>query len=340
MTAAKKWSVREATANDDAGLGELFRVVFGFDRGDEHYHWKFRDNPAGPPIIALAEAEGKIVGQYALWPTQLRLGTELVSGAQSLDTMTHPDFRGQGMFTVLAEECMRYAAARGVEALYGFPNDNSQPGFVRKLDWDCTGLVPMWIRPLRVSKHRRTPSWIGPVADLAALLLPRGRTRAFEMRAGSPSVDVIEGILAPWRAQKSICRVERSAAHFAWRFGPASGMRYTYVCAYRNDQLSAMGVWGIDIRNGNAVLAELHSRDSAAAQAVLSAIVDVAIDANCPLLLAVSGRPSLASTLARCGFIRCGAIPFIVRKLTARTLGANVHTHSNWEVFGADLDTM
>lgn len=340
MTAPRKWSVREATADDDAGLGALFRVVFGFDRGKEHYHWKFRDNPAGPPIIALAEAEGKIVGQYALWPTQLRLGAELVSGAQSLDTMTHPDFRGQGMFTVLAEECMRYAAKRGVEALYGFPNDSSQPGFIRKLDWDHTGDVPMWIRPLRISRHRRTPSWIAPVADLVAFLLPRGGARAFDMRTGPPATDAIEGILAPWRERKGICRVERSAPHFAWRFASASGMRYAYVCAYRNDELSAMGVWGIDIRNGNAVLAELLSLNSAAAQAVLSVIVDTATHAQCPLLFAINGRPSLASSLSRCGFVRCGTIPFIVRKLTARTLGANVHTHSNWEVFGADLDTM
>jgi len=340
MNAPRKWTVREATANDDAGLGELFRVVFGFDRGKEHHHWKFRDNPSGQPIVALAEAEGKIVGQYALWPTQLRLGTELVSGAQSLDTMTHADFRGQGMFTVLADECMRYAAKRGVEALYGFPNESSRPGFVRKLDWDCTGDVPIWIRPLRVSKHRRTPTWLGPAADLAAMLLPRGRARAFEMRITPPSDDAIEAILAPWRDQKGICRVERSAAHFAWRFAEASGMRYAHVCAYRNSELFAMGVWGIDIRNGNAVLAELLSLDSAAAQAVISVIVDFAARAECPLVFAVNSRSSLAFSLARCGFIRCGTIPFIVRKLTARTLGANVHTHANWEVFGADLDTM
>lgn len=339
MTSPRAWSVREASASDDAAIAELFRVVFGFDRGAEHQNWKFRDNPAGAPIIAVAEANDRIVGQYALWPTHLRLGSERVLGAQSLDTMTHPEYRGQGMFTVLAEECMRYAAARGVEALYGFPNDNSQPGFVRKLDWDCTGSVPMWVRPLKISVHRRTPSWAGAAADMAARLLPRGRTGTFELSHGASPPENLEGLLALWHAQKGLCRVDRSPAQYLWRFAPAAGMRYQYVCAHRSGRLAGMGIWGIDIRNGNAVLAELLAVDAAAAEGVLSAIVRSTVTSGCPLMLAISSRATLAPVLIRCGFVRSGSIPFIVRKLTARTLGANVHSHSNWDLFGADLDT-
>jgi hypothetical protein len=54
---------------------------------------------------------------------------------------------------------------------------------------------------------------------------------------------------------------------------------------------------------------------------------------------AVSSRRVLADTLKRCGFLRRQALPLIVRKLTAKTLGANAHTHENWDVFGCDLDT-
>lgn len=337
MKQTRSWDIRMASVADDAGLGELFRVVVGFDRGTEHHRWKFHHNLDGAPVIVVAEHQGRIVGQYALWPTRLRLGNEVVLGAQSLDTMTHPDYRGQGMFTVLAEECMRRAAERGIEALYGFPNENSRPGFVRKLDWDCTGDIPIWVRPLTISKHRRVPSWAGPLANVAVRFLPSGRLGALEERAEMPTYIAQQELIDRWREQQGLCRVERSQERFAWRFSAASGMQYRWVCAYQGEKLLAMGVWGTDIRNGNAVLSELLSIDAFSAEAVLSTIIQNA--AACPLILAVSSRTELVSTLRRCGFVRHGNFPLIVRKLTARSLGANVHTHSNWEVFGADLDT-
>jgi predicted N-acetyltransferase YhbS len=151
------WIVREAVPEDDPQIADLFDGVFGFRPSASHIDWKFRQNPDAIPLTVVAECENTIVGQYALWSTRLRLGREVVIGAQSLDTMTHPDFRGQGMFVALATECMELAFQRGVEALYGFPNDNSYPGFVRRLDWDHTGDVAGWVRPLVPSRHKRVP---------------------------------------------------------------------------------------------------------------------------------------------------------------------------------------
>lgn len=339
MAKARTWTVREAAPEDDIALGQLFREVFGFDRGEAHHRWKFRSNPAGDPIIAVAQDGDRLVGQYALWPTVLRLGRERVLGAQSLDTMTHPDFRGQGMFTVVAEECMRYAAARGVEALYGFPNSNSQPGFVRRLDWDCTGEIGTWARPLRPSRHPRSPRWAGPLLDMAAACWPSGRAAGCELRLDWPDSDALDGLLQPQAARDGVCRVEHSAAYFAWRFAADAGLRYRPVAAWRAGSLVAFAVWGTQLRNGVAVLSELTACDAAAGQAVLSAAVAQAREAQCPLMLACSNRPDLRGTLARCGFVRYGGLPLIVRKLTARTLGANVHTHAAWELFGSDLDT-
>ncbi len=339
MSKFHSWTVREAMPGDDAALSELFYVVFGFDRSVDHYRWKFQDNPQGPPVIALAEDQGKVVGQYALWPTALRLGQQVVRGAQSLDTMTHPDYRGQGIFPILAEQCMKYAAARGIEALYGFPNGNSQPGFVRKLDWDYTGDIQIWARPLAIGRHKLVPRWAAPLASGAARLLPRGSSSGFAIRAQMPPAEAMDQVLACWRERKGLCRVERTTEHFAWRFSTASSMRYRWVCAYRGAELVAIGVWGTDIRNGNAVLAELLTDDVAAARAVLSVMIGEATAAGCPLMRAVSSRELLVPALRRCGFVREGGLPLIVRKLTARSLGANVHTHARWDLFGADLDT-
>ena len=92
-------------------IRELFTAVFHSTRPKEHFTWKFHDNPAGQSIIVVAECSGQIVGQYALMPTQLRLGADNVYSAQAFDAMTHPDYRNQGMFTALAKTCIEMAAS-------------------------------------------------------------------------------------------------------------------------------------------------------------------------------------------------------------------------------------
>lgn len=339
MRSKRSWTVREATFADSSRLAILFYKVFGFEYSQSHYHWKFFENPDGPPIIAVAEDGEQLVGQYALWPTRMRLGSSVVLGAQSLDTMTHPDYRGQGMFTILAEHCMKFAADRGVEMLYGFPNENSYAGFVRKLDWDCTGNIPLWTRPLHPAKHRRVPRWAGPVANLATTLLPRGRSGSFQIRCEMPDPASLEGLLNEWRAKKDRCRVERTIERYRWRFSSDSTMRYHWIAAYEQDQLRGMAVWGIDIRNGNALLAEVLGEQAAAITSVISIAVRQALKSDSPLFLAVNSIETYAAALRKAGFFKQRSIPLIVRKLTPKTLGANTHTHDSWDLFGADLDT-
>ena len=44
-----------------------------------------------------------------------------------MDTMTHPDYQGQGVFTKLAKACYDITAIDGYRVLYGFPNPYSYP---------------------------------------------------------------------------------------------------------------------------------------------------------------------------------------------------------------------
>jgi GNAT superfamily N-acetyltransferase len=339
MAKAVSWVTREGTAADAPDLRKLFELAFGFDRGAAYDAWKFRDNPDGPPIIAVAEDQGKIVGQYALWPTTLRLGPHIIRGAQSLDTMTHPDYRGQGMFTVLAEQCMRFAVARGIEVLYGFPNESSYPGFVRKLDWDCTGTIPVWTRFLRPSRHQRLPRWMGPFADVGAKILPRGSRAGFRVETGLPPAALLQQMLENWRKREGRCRIERTAERYAWRFSQVSGLNYQWICAYRGTDLLSVAVWGTDLRNGNALLAEVLGDDEKAIEAVISESVRQALQFGAPIMLVVGNDRLTNRALKRAGFFRTAQLPLIVRKLTARSIGVNVHTHECWDIFGADVDT-
>ena len=329
----RTWTIRPGTAEDGEALRELFAVVFGAERGSAQHAWKFDANPAGPPVLAVAEDAGRLVGQYALWPQRLRLGTEVVQAAQSLDTMTHPDYRGQGMFTVLAKEAMGYAEERGIEVLFGFPNSASYPGFVTKLDWDHVVDVPNWTRVLRPSGHARVPGWAGPVTDAGARLLPKGASADRARRIDSDP-ELLSG-LAGQAHGKGVVGVDRAPDYLAWRFDAASERDYQWLAVGAD----AVAVWGRDATTGRAYLADLAGSDAPSTAAALAGVIGQAAAAGCTELVACGQRDGLGSLLRRAGFVRRATLPLITRKLTTRVLPANVHSAGSWSVFGADLDT-
>ena len=336
----RTWTVRLAQPSDARRIAELFETVFGLSRSVAHTTWKFDQNPAGPPVVVVAEDGDRIVGQYALWPTPLRLGGTSVLGAQSLETMTHPDYRGQGMFTVLANESFIAAADRGVEVLYGFPNSNSFHGFVRRLNWDHTGDVGLWVHPLHMGLHHRVPAALKPFAEIAGAIWPSGNSRGFEVSHSPEPPNDLAALAARSVSDKDSCSIDRSASWLQWRYSPAAGANYEWVTARRagGDAVAAI-VWGADLRNRNAVFVDFLGDDSAGLRAALSAALRRAHARQHSLATALVQYPAAERVLRANGFIRAGRLPLIVRKLTARTLGANIHDHASWRIVGGDVDT-
>jgi hypothetical protein len=71
---------------------------------------------------------------YGLVPCHFSINNEKFLAAQSVDTMTHHNHRKKGLFQLLAEKTYALARSEGIQFIFGFPNQNSYPGFV-KLNW-------------------------------------------------------------------------------------------------------------------------------------------------------------------------------------------------------------
>jgi predicted acetyltransferase len=76
---------------------------------------------------------------YGVFPMRLKYGNKEYLVAQSGDTMTAPNHRGKGLFIELAKMTYELAKNQNVAFVFGFPNENSLPGFQRKLDWQFFG---------------------------------------------------------------------------------------------------------------------------------------------------------------------------------------------------------
>jgi len=335
------WNVRVAHEGDAAKIGTLFEKVFGFSRRMEHYQWKFLENPTGLQLIVVAETEGgDIVGQYALWPVMLQLERREYLGAQSLDTMIHPDYRGKGMFMTLANACYEIAAAQGVKVLYGFPNPSSYRGFIRRLNWDHTGDIPYLVRPIYPGLSRRIPRLLAPVANVAARFFPRGAVKGYQISFQIPADEELERLFAMSRKYKGVCKVARSARWEKWRFAQASGQNYQWAVARKGDSIQAACVIGKSLVNEAMTLSELLGENPTALQAVLSVAIEKAFAARAPFVTALTSIPEYLVALRRVGFVRARSVPLIVRGLTGELLDANIHAHASWRIFGADVDTM
>jgi len=117
----------------------ISKSAFGFDPGRNYYKQKNETAVFGPPFlgyIAYSESH-EPAAFYGVYACQVEFNSQIYVAAQSGDTMTHKSHTGKGLFTKLARMTYELAKQEGISFIFGFPNKNSYPGFVKKLEWVC-----------------------------------------------------------------------------------------------------------------------------------------------------------------------------------------------------------
>lgn len=143
------WRSRLFRNGDEQAIIDLYTIAINRNIEMCEWKWMFQNGPAGPAILHLADDDGILAGQYAIIKANLQIQGISVQGAQSFDTMTHPDYRKQGVFVTLAKDVYACAASQGVQLIYGFPNMNSLHGFTKHLNFFNLDDLPVVWRPLR-----------------------------------------------------------------------------------------------------------------------------------------------------------------------------------------------
>lgn len=116
--------------------------------------WQYEKNPVGDAVIKLVKDKEKnaLAGQYVVIPMRFKIRNNIVKGTLSLNTLTKSEYRGQGIFTKLAKEVYKSCAENDLAFTYGFPNQNSYPGFIKKLSFKNIGNIHLLLRPLNIKK--------------------------------------------------------------------------------------------------------------------------------------------------------------------------------------------
>lgn len=103
---------------------------------------RYLQNPVGDLCMYVAMEDDRIVANYSVSPALLQIGDKQIKCALSLNTMTHPDFIGKGLFVELAKRLYGELKQQGYGMVYGFPNYISNRTFCTKLGWKDIYEIP------------------------------------------------------------------------------------------------------------------------------------------------------------------------------------------------------
>lgn len=214
--------LRRVTPADRDAVIDLLRVSLGREvdaRYEALFAWKHEENAFGPSPMWVACDGDRIAAFRALMRWRFVDGTRTLHAVRAVDTATHPDYQGRGLFTRLTLQGIDELRAEGVDFVFNTPNDQSRPGYL-KMGWQVVGTLPTQVRPTR---------WRN-VARIAQARLPAERwstpsTAGLDARDVVAETGALTALLAE-RAPAAGVRTDVTPEYLAWRFGtPLLGYR-------------------------------------------------------------------------------------------------------------------
>ena|SRR3989338_1212224 len=139
----------------------------------EYFRWKLEKNPAGKGFLTCAVSEGQVVGVTSITLKNVWYRGSMRKAAEIGDTYTHPaflrkdrikregnrkpengrnakgDYFEKSIFGRLVKETRERALKSGIQIIYGTPNENSRPGYEKRLNFKVHSFskIQTFIRP-------------------------------------------------------------------------------------------------------------------------------------------------------------------------------------------------
>jgi len=221
---------RAATDADTPAVLALMAEVMGWKKDepfDEFFHWKHRENPFGPSPAWVALHDGRVVGYrtFLRWTFVDDEGKKL-RAVRAVDTATHPDYQGMGIFRTLTLRGVAELTLAGDAFVFNTPNDQSRPGYL-KMGWTVARRLPIGILPAG-------PGALAPIAKsrVPAQLWSVPTTVGLPAHEALADETVAAALLqhAPSRGVRTL----RSPEYLAWRTSLVP-FQYRLLLAANND---------------------------------------------------------------------------------------------------------
>jgi GNAT superfamily N-acetyltransferase len=222
------FTIRHGRDEDVEEMVELLRAGLGegsVPRSPELWRWKHQRSPFGPSPVVVAIAAGRLVGLRAFLRWRWVSGDREVPAVRAVDTVTHPEWQGRGIFTRLTRRLVDEVERQGVAFVFNTPNPKSGAGYL-KMGWRPAGRLPVRARPLGLRAR--------PPATAAARVAEAGRGELVEPVESFLGREETPSFLAAVEARRREdprLRTALTADYLRWRYAEVPGLGYRVLHA-------------------------------------------------------------------------------------------------------------
>jgi hypothetical protein len=327
--AEREIEVRQPTPDDVPAIDELYRAVKGRARPESVTRHRFFDTPWGDSPSHIALDGDKCVSVTLAWPVALRVGDEVVLGAQGTDAATHPDYRNRPrLFVGLVRAGRKLLEERGYDVYYTFPNTRSIK-ILKAVAGTYLGEVGAW--GIELESRRR--------------FLRRRQQGTGELAVADSITPELVALVEAALGDEPVIRVDKSPTWLEWRYSPATAERYEWLVLHEGDAAAAAALvgerdtelWGPDFA-GLFRIHELFALREDAAETLLRRVVArIRQRPGARKLDVLVKDPLLEHAVERAGFAREESRP-ITSFVFREGLPLDAYDFAHWRIISGDMD--
>ena len=111
--------------------------------------WDFKhvQNPFGASYVLVAEENNQLIGVRAFMSWKWQLGDSIWQAYRAVDTATHPEHQGKGIFKKLTLQALADVGKKNDCFIFNTPNEKSRPGYL-KMGWEALGKIKIALVPV------------------------------------------------------------------------------------------------------------------------------------------------------------------------------------------------
>jgi GNAT superfamily N-acetyltransferase len=140
---------RKVVEEDSEAIVTLLKASLGETSSHKsiaYWNWKHKQNPFGKSEVMVSEDDGTLSGIRAMMPWVWQAGNHQFKTFRAVDTATHPNFQGKGIFSKLTQTMVSHLQLLDADFIFNTPNNQSLPGYL-KMGWQEWGRLKVSIIP-------------------------------------------------------------------------------------------------------------------------------------------------------------------------------------------------
>ena len=215
---------------------DIFPTLYSY----EYFRWKIGSNPFGKSACYIRYKDGEPAAHCSITAKPLNPYLGIGAGCGELgDTHTHPNFRRQGHFGEIGSHtirCFDQSEPVGEKLIYGLPNDQALPGWIRRAGCDEFSKMNVW-------ELKRSP-WKSPLASLKSLfssIFDKSVPSTYILSKSTDRIRIKNEIDQLWSSaiEKESYLLQKDGNWWLWRYENNTETYQTFILRDENNHYSS-----------------------------------------------------------------------------------------------------